>query len=149
MKKLLFLSVLVAISACFACNKDDKQAEKERALIVADLAAKNLTATEDPSGIFYIIDTPGDSTHPNINSRVKVNYKGYLLNGQVFDQSTAPVNFYLYQLIEGWQICIPLLGKGGHGTFWIPSKLGYGSNSQPGIPGNSTLVFEIGLVDFQ
>ena len=150
MKKVLFFTVLLAFSTIFACNKDKKQAKEDHNLIVADLAEKGLTATEDPSGIFYIIDVPGNDLHPDINSTVKVSYKGALLDGLVFDQ-TAPgktIEFPLSNLIEGWQIAIPLLGKGGHGKFWIPSELGYGSRATGQIPAHSVLVFEITLSDF-
>ena len=78
-----------------------------------------------------------------------VNYKGYLLNKNVFDQSTKPVQFPLSNLIEGWKICIPLLQKGGKGTFFIPSQLGYGPSGTGSIPGNSVLVFEIELLDWK
>lgn len=151
MKKVLFFTILVAFSAMVACNKDKKQAKEDRKLILADLELKGLTATEDPSGIFYIIDVPGNDEHPTLNSTVKVGYKGTLLDGSVFDQTGAgeTIEFPLSNLIEGWQIAIPLLGKNGHGTFWIPSELGYGGQSQGGIPANSVLVFEISLKDFK
>jgi FKBP-type peptidyl-prolyl cis-trans isomerase FkpA len=151
MKKGLFIFIAVlGLAAIFSCNKAEKQFKKDREKIVADIASKNLTAVEDASGIFSVIDVPGGSSHPDLSSTVKVSYKGTLLDGTVFDATDAgqTIEFPLQNLIKGWQICIPFLGKGGHGTFWIPSELCYGPSGQGSIPGNSVLIFEIGLADF-
>ena len=82
---------------------------------------------------------------------MQVRYKGYLLDGAVFDETTGnnTVVFFLSQVIRGWQVAVPLLQKGGKGMFIIPSGLGYGRAPQPRIPGNSILIFEIELVNFQ
>jgi len=81
---------------------------------------------------------------------VEVLYKGMLTNGEVFDEtpSNSPKSFPLKNLIEGWQIGIPFLQKGGSGSFYVPSGLGYGSRTLPDIPANSVLIFDITLVDF-
>ena len=75
---------------------------------------------------------------------------GSQLDGVVFDQTTgsATAKFRLGDLIQGWQIAIPLLQKGGKGTFFCPSDLGYGPQAVGNIPSNSVLIFEIELVDF-
>jgi FKBP-type peptidyl-prolyl cis-trans isomerase FkpA len=151
MKKGLFIFIaLLGLAAIFSCNKAEKQFKRDREKILADLAKKNLTAVEDASGIFSVIDKPGSSEHPDLSSTVKVSYKGTLLDGAIFDETDPgqSIQFPLQNLIKGWQICIPLLGKGGHGTFWIPSELCYGPNGTSGIPGNSVLIFEISLINF-
>ena len=94
----------------------------------------------------YIITEPGSGGSPNLQSNVKVKYKGYLLDGNVFDERTE--TFLLANLIQGWQEGIPLLQKGGKGTFFLPSALGYGPNDVGPIPANSVLIFEIELLDF-
>jgi FKBP-type peptidyl-prolyl cis-trans isomerase len=131
------------------CKKED-QAEVDRQLILEHLATNNITAEEHPSGIFYVITTEGTGTNPGPGAQVTVKYRGYLLNGNTFDQTTGSqtATFSLSDLIPGWQISIPLLKKGGKGTFWIPSELGYGGISLPDIPANSVLVFDIELVNF-
>ena len=114
------------------------------------LAANNLTATETASGLHYIITQEGTGGNPTLQSNVTVRYKGYLLDGTVFDQTsgTSTVTFPLANLIQAWKEGIPLMKKGGKGTFFSPSALAYGPNGVPGIPGNSVLVFEIELVNF-
>ena len=98
-------------------------------------------------GLYYVIEEPGSSEHPTINDQVTVNYIGFLLNGDVFDQRFNET-FSLAQVIPGWQEGIPLFGKGGKGLLIIPSYLGYGDRTSAGIPANSVIVFEIHLLDF-
>ena len=153
MKKWMFLFAGLSL-LLFGCSKDenntDNQAEIDRMIIEQYLLDNNIAATAHPSGLYYVINEPGVGGHPASNSKVIVKYKGYLTNGTVFDQTaegkTQP--FQLQNLIEGWQIGIPLLKKGGKGTFFIPSDLGYGSRSTSTIPANSVLIFEIELIDY-
>ena len=80
---------------------------------------------------------------------VKVHYKGYLTDGSVFDETSGNAReFALYSVIEGWQIGIPLFGKGGKGKLFIPSDYGYGGSSTDEIPAHSVLIFDIVLSDF-
>lgn len=146
----LLLMALASVLLFSQCKKEDQDVT-DRNLILNHLEENNLTAEEHPSGIFYVISNEGAGANPGLNNTVSVLYKGYLLNGNIFDQTSGnqSVSFPLQNLIPGWQIAIPLLKKGGKGTFWIPSSLGYGSTSLPGIPANSVLVFDIELIDFQ
>ncbi len=113
------------------------------------IAANNLMATEASKGLFYVLSEPGGSDKPNIDSTIDINYVGRLTDGDIFDQSgTDPASFPLANLIRGWQIGIPLMGRGGVGQFIIPPQLGYGAEGRPGIPGNAVLIFDIELIDF-
>ena len=81
-----------------------------------------------------------------------MDYEGYKLNGEVFDSSYERgerATFGLYQVIEGWQIGIPIIGEGGEITLIIPSDYAYGSNPPPGssIGRNEVLVFDVKLYD--
>lgn len=151
MKKLSILLAL-PILLSLACKKNETDQSKiDMEKIEKYLQDNSLNAEAHPSGIYYIIDIEGTGDHPNSNSIVEVSYKGTLLdNGIVFDQTSPGETtvFSLTSLIEGWQIAVPLLKRGGKGTFFIPSELGYGPSFQGGIPPNSVLIFEIALVDF-
>ena len=142
-----YFMILLAISGLtlFSC-KEVSDMEK----IENYLADNNLVANSTASGLYYIITEAGSGGHPNINSTVTVKYKGYRLNGKVFDETPAneTSSFPLKDLIQGWQEGIPLLQKGGKGTFFVPSDLGYGARSVGSIPANSVLIFDIELVDF-
>jgi FKBP-type peptidyl-prolyl cis-trans isomerase len=52
-------------------------------------------------------------------------------------------------VISGWQEGIPKFQKGGKGKLIIPSNMAYGRQSQPGIPKNSILVFDVALLDWE
>ena len=119
--------------------------------IDAYLAEKKIMATKDKSGLRYVITQNTQGEKPTLSNTVKVNYKGSLMDtGLVFDQSQAPIEFPLSNLIQGWQIGFQLLSKGTKATLYIPSSLGYGLNgSPPDIPANANLVFEVELIDFK
>jgi FKBP-type peptidyl-prolyl cis-trans isomerase FkpA len=107
------------------------------------LAANNLTATQHCSGVFYIIDNPGNGKTPTVCSVVDVTYTGRLTNGNQFDAGTATFN--LQQLIRGWVNTIPLIKAGGSIRLFLPPSMGYGSQSNGTIPANSILIFNITL----
>lgn len=123
------------------------------------LQTNGLTAQKTASNLYYIINEPGESNDngvvatPDLCSTVTANYKGYLPDGTIFDQGTS-ISFELTRVITGWQEGIPLLGRGGDGVLLIPSYLAYGmagtsaNANGPGIPGNSVIIFDVELVDF-
>ncbi len=146
--KLLTLSVLACLSLItfWSCGKDEPEVD-QRQQIRNYIADHNLQADSTASGLFYVIDEPGNSEHPTGLDVITISYTGTLLNGDVFD-SNPSFTYRLDQLILGWREGIPLFGKGGKGTLIIPSNLGYGSQAVGSIPANSVLVFDIELFDF-
>lgn len=155
MRYLVLLFPLLVLSF-FSCNdkvlSPEEQLEEDIRIIKQYLDDNNLTADSTASGLRYIITQEGTGGHPNLQSTVKVKYKGYLTDGTVFDQTTGSqtATFPLSNLIAGWQEGIPLLKKGGKGTFFLPSYLGYGPGGSGSgeIPPNSVIIFEIELIDF-
>ncbi len=142
LKFVFLLIVLLAVG----CNKD-KRSDEEK--ILDYIEENNIEATRHESGLYYKITQEGEEGHfPTINSTVSVLYRGYLLDGTVFDQTLNQVvaKFPLTNVIEGWQIGIPLIEKGGKALLIIPSNLAYGSSSpSAAIPKNSVLAFDIEL----
>lgn len=111
------------------------------------LEANDMTAVKSSSGLYYIIDEPGTGDQPTYTSNVTVAYKGYFLNGTVFDESEAEgVSFNLQKVILGWTEGITYFKEGGSGILLVPAHLGYGSYKYNGIPGGSVLVFEVKLI---
>ena len=150
MKKLLLLLSLFSVFAC----KKDKSAEEQLAydieLIKKYITDKSLTALSTPEGVYYTTDVVGTGTQmPTPSNIVTVKYKGYLLDGTVFDQNTTGTDFRLGNLIKGWQIGFQKFKKGGKGKLLVPSALGYGSTGQGSIPKNSVLVFDVELLDIK
>lgn len=116
------------------------------------LAAKAREAGVQPldSGIYYKVLRKGDSKAPtpNRNSVVTAHYTGKTINGKTFDSSrggTAPA-FRLRELIPGWIIAMQQMHIGDKWEVYIPAEQAYGNRNIPGIPGGSTLIFEIELL---
>jgi len=143
-----YFPLIVASILLFSCSTKNNQPEIDDQLIKNYLVSKQLTATKDASGIYYITTTVGTGAAPTSASTVEVKYIGSLMNGTVFDQTATDKTFTyaLSGLIKGWQIGIPLMKVGGKATFYIPSGLGYGSRGIGSIPPNSVLIFDIELI---
>ncbi len=110
-------------------------------------------ATE--SGLHYIILTPGGKEKPAAGNTVIVHYTGKLMDDTVFDSSVTrgkPFSFPLMtgKVIKGWDIGLSEMTKGEKRLLIIPSELGYGERGAPPvIPPQSTLVFEVELLDIK
>lgn len=112
-----------------------------------------LDATRTESGLYYTIDTEGTGNSPDETSNVTVKYKGYLIDGNVFDEKlTNSVSFFLDGVIEGWTEGLQYFKEGGSGKLLIPSQLGYGrfgqrdNNGVQIIPDGAVLIFEVELI---
>lgn len=152
MKNFLFISLaLLAIAACSKDDDGDARHNEELMIIDQYITDNGLDAESTESGLHYVITKEGNGEHPFIESLVDVRYKGYFLDGTVFDEvgGSDSIEFYLWQVIKGWQEGIPKLSKGGEGTLIIPSRLGYGSNPPAGIPADAILIFDVELIDFE
>ena len=103
-----------------------------------------------PKGIYYKVLGVGDqsSAQPTVRSIVTAHYTGRTINGKQFDSSRGgvPLAYRLCDLIEGWIIAMQHMHIGDKWEVYIPAEMGYGKFSQPGIPGGSTLIFEIELL---
>jgi FKBP-type peptidyl-prolyl cis-trans isomerase len=91
------------------------------------------------------------AAQPTATSTVTVHYEGKLTNGQVFDSSIGgePISFPLNAVIPGWQEAVPMMRKGETWDFAIPANLAYGDRAAGPIPPNSTLLFQIQLLEIQ
>ena len=130
------------------CNKESTVDEDKA--IQDYLTANDLTAEKTAEGLYYIITKEGTGDRANITSTVTVHYRGYLLDGSVFDSSydrAEKSTFPLANVIEGWQLGIPKLKEGGSGKLLIPPKLAYGESGRSNsiIGANEPLVFDIEL----
>ena len=103
-----------------------------------------------PKGIYYKVLAEGNaqSAKPNVRNIVTAHYTGRTINGKTFDSSRGgvPLACRLCDLIEGWIIAMQQMHIGDKWEVYIPAEMGYGKFSQPGIPGGSTLIFEIELL---
>jgi FKBP-type peptidyl-prolyl cis-trans isomerase len=144
------------------------QLKKDTRKIDAYLNEKGLKADTLPSGVRYIITTPGKGEPAKSGQTVSVNYTGYLLSGEYFDSSIQavaveknlfdpsreyapyPVTIDRSSVIQGWHDALKTMNKGAKGTFYIPSTLAYGPQQRSAvIKPNSILVFELEAVDIK
>lgn len=106
--------------------------------------------TKTLSGIGITMLKEGSGANPRITDTVKVNYRGTLENGQEFDSSYKrgqPATFPLSRVIPCWTEGVQSIKVGGKAKLVCPPNLAYGNQNVPGIPPNSTLVFEVELLD--
>lgn len=150
-----FLVALLFISSLpFACKKKDDSCKNvdpkaEEPAMLNYASANGIFPVKHSSGMYYEIINPGTGATPVMGSTVFAKYTGKLVNNTVFDKSEEAVRFPLKGVIEGWQIGIPLIKKGGKIKLIIPSAYTYGCKGSGRIPGNSILIFDIELVDVQ
>jgi FKBP-type peptidyl-prolyl cis-trans isomerase len=114
--------------------------------------AKKTGVKVQPSGLQYRVVKAGTGKTPNVNNVVTVTYKGWLIDGKVFDQTNPgqTATFPAGQLIPGWVEALQLMKEGDEWEIVIPSDLGYGPQGAGGvIPPNQTLVFDMQLVSVQ
>ncbi len=113
-------------------------------------------AKKTSTGLRYVVLKEGDrpAGTPKPGDRVKVLYKGMLLDGTVFDETKDPEHAFTprvgrEQLIEAWEQALQRMHKGEKWVLIVPYELGYGTRGQPPkIPRRATLVFEMELLDF-
>jgi len=105
------------------------------------------------SGLQYKIIKEGKGEIPTKESKVKVNYKGTLIDGTEFDSSykrNAPSTFRADQVIKGWTEALTMMPVGSKWELYIPQELAYGARETGGqIKPFSTLIFEVELLGIE
>ncbi len=170
--------ILLAVASCIVfanCKKNNDcksvspstvASTTETANIQSYLNVKGITNASQKQGMFYIINSQGSGSSPNLCSNITLTYKGEIFYsngtiGGIFDETKNgnSASFTLSTLIAGWQLIFPLVKAGGQVDLYIPPSLGYGNNpqsAQPGtssngsayvaIPANSYLKFTVSLI---
>ena len=104
------------------------------------------------SGLQYKVITEGKGEIPADTCKVKVNYKGTLIDGTEFDSSykrNEPATFRANQVIKGWTEALTMMPVGSKWELYIPQELAYGSRESGQIKPFSTLIFEVELVGIE
>lgn len=115
---------------------------------LAQNARKEGVTTTD-SGLQYEVLEQGDGARPTRDDRVRVHYRGTLIDGTEFDSSYGgePAEFAVGGLIPGFTEALMLMPVGSHYRVVIPSDIAYGPRGSGPIGPNATLIFEIELLD--
>ena len=149
---LLSLAALTLLAACEKKPADaapayDLSAAANTKFMAANAAKPGVHKTAD--GLQYRVIKAGTGKTPQSpDDMVSVTYKGWMINGKVFDQTKgAPASFPAGGLIPGWVEALSMMKEGDEWELVIPSDLGYGSEGAGAdIPPNQTLVFDMTLV---
>jgi FKBP-type peptidyl-prolyl cis-trans isomerase FklB len=140
-----------------AFEKDMQQKQAETAQKNAAESEKFLAANKTKegvkttaSGLQYKVLKEGSGAQPKSSDTVTVNYRGTLVDGTEFDSSYKrgqPATFPVSGVIKGWTEALQLMKVGSKLQLFIPASLAYGEQGRPGLPPNSTLIFEVELMD--
>jgi FKBP-type peptidyl-prolyl cis-trans isomerase len=133
-------------------EENAQAALKEQEELAAYIQENGITVEPTQSGLYYISTQAGTGKAAEAGKKVKVHYTGKFLNGQVFDSSVErgepfEFNLGLGQVIRGWDEGIALMKEGEKATLIIPSSIAYGPQQNGPIPGFSTLVFDVELIE--
>ena len=127
----------------------DNKAASEK-FLAENKAKEGVKTTE--SGLQYKVITEGKGEIPADTCKVKVNYKGTLIDGTEFDSSykrNEPATFRANQVIKGWTEALTMMPVGSKWELYIPQELAYGSRESGQIKPFSTLIFEVELVGIE
>ena len=146
MQKLQELMKAAGEKELAAVSEANRAAEEK--FMAENAKAEGVKVTD--SGLQYLVIQEGNGPKPSINSKVRVHYRGSLLDGTVFDSSIdrgEPLEFMLTQVIAGWTEGLQLMSVGSKYRLFIPARLGYGTRGAgQAIPPNAALVFDVELI---
>jgi len=117
-----------------------------------DSIAKTPDVVKTESGLCYKVLKQGKGKVPAKTDRVKVNYRGTLIDGTEFDSSfkrNEPATFRANQVIPGWTEALTMMPVGSHWMLYIPQDLAYGERNQGTIKPFSTLVFDVEVLGIE
>jgi FKBP-type peptidyl-prolyl cis-trans isomerase len=129
-------------------REGEENAQAGTAYLAQNAAKAGVTTTA--SGLQYEVLRAGDGARPTAASTVRLHYRGTLVDGTEFDSSYGrgePAEFGVGGVIPGFSEALQLMPVGSHWRIVIPSEIAYGPDGGGPIGPNSTLIFEIELLE--
>lgn len=150
----LFAIIPKAVNDSLEKVKDIESRKAEFSKLETFLEQNNMDVMPTRNGAYLSISKPGSGDYPRKGDTIFVEYTGTLIDGTVFDKSVGkqpPFSFVLGEnmVIEGWEECMPLLNKGSVARMVLPSDLAYGSENIGMLPGYSSLVFDVEILNIR
>ncbi len=148
----LLVFILIVMTSCsiesYATRKNDADQE-----ILSYLADNNIDVKPNLSGLVYIPIKEGKGETPQLGDKVAFHYKGYFLNGEVFDSSYEKSYPLIIELgndmiIKGLEETLLLMNKGAQSMVVIPFYMAYNDMENAPVPPYSNLIFEVEMLDF-
>lgn len=138
----LWVGIAIAVAAAFLLARQGDD------FLTRNARVNGVMTT--PSGLQYTVLQPGapGAPKPTDTDVSLINYEGKLLDGTTFDKSQQPTPMPVTGVVPGFSEALKLMPKGAKYRVWIKPSLAYGSEKKGPIPANSTLVFDIDLIDF-
>ena len=149
LRLMLFLIVMTSCSLeTYTTRKNNANQE-----ILSYLIENKIDTKQNSSGLVYIPINPGEGDTPQLGDKVAFHYKGYYLNGEVFDSSydkSYPliVEIGNGMIINGLEESLLLMNKGAKAKVIIPFYLAYNDMENAPVPPYSNLIFELEMIDF-
>ncbi len=150
----ILLLLTITLSGSILAEKGDQGNMKEtvispgEAFLAGNADKPGITVTA--SGLQYEIIHSGDGKKPSLSDTVVTHYAGRFIDGSEFDSSIKrgqPATFPVGGVIAGWTEALQLMREGDKWRLFIPSELAYGKSGRASIPANSTLIFDIELIE--
>lgn len=136
----LWIGIALALAGAFALARQGDD------VLTRNGRAKGVVTTA--SGLQYRVLKPGAGAKPTNADVALINYEGKLLDGKTFDKSQQPTPMPVAGVVPGFSEALKLMPKGAKYRIWLKPSLGYGDKAAGPIPANSTLVFDLELLDF-
>ena len=132
-----------------AALKEGQENKAAGEAFLAENGARDGVITTD-SGLQYEVLVTGDGEKPTLTDTVTTHYHGTLIDGEVFDSSVdrgQPATFPVSGVISGWTEALQLMPVGSKWRLYVPADLAYGPQPRGSIPPNSTLIFDVELLE--
>jgi FKBP-type peptidyl-prolyl cis-trans isomerase len=150
MKRAFLLAGIAMLGACLnVAEPPDEPTDPATEEFASTTGVDIATMTKTASGVYYKDLTIGQGGTVSGDQVVSITYVGYLKSGYIFDRGTQPTAIKLGQGIVGFMEGMQGMKVGGTRKIVIPSQRAYGQYGFPayGIPPNSTLVYDVQLLD--
>ncbi len=158
------IAFILVITFLPSCIKEDNRAEDEQVLLQQYLLNNNITVQPTASGLYYIETLAGTGPAVEAQDFLIIKYTAQLLSGVVFDTTDSltavrngiwdlnalygPFKFRFGRVsIAGVKEGLSFMRQGGKARLIFPSNIGFGQNAVGLVPGFSTLIYDIELLE--